>query len=408
MSNALNRRKNCSLEYLSEQSIEELFQAAGIGCDYEATTDEEERDLEIFREVPDPNKEVVIQPVEEDVKDFSNKAPVKRRLHGKQYVPPVLRLLRTGGEWTYLLESHEIVDEEYKEMDWDEKEKAQMWDGLVQAGLRQAILEEKGYMDFSEVGKLVKTMEEEAQEIEARLARCMKADEEKVMEECSEAAKEVLTSRTVALDEVKRNLGEWIPSLSAEYQSLLSHGAIKPISQEEYQKLQERLEVTTVPGMVVSVIKPPYKLKSRFVACGNYVEMDPNEIPETAAGGLDAIVARVMVSVAARRKWRICTADVRTAFLQADRRPTPGRATVVTPPGLLKETNILQEGCQERWLIQKAIYGLIESPKDWADHRDAVLQRIKWIDEETKKEKWIERTDENHLWQVRTSGSLGT
>ena len=162
--------------------------------------------------------------------------------------------------------------------------------------------------------------------------------------------------------------------------------------------------MTTIPGMVVSVIKPPYKLKSRFVACGNYVEVDPQDVPETAAGGLDAIVARVMVAMAARHHWTVSTADVRTAFLQAERRSTPGRVTVVTPPSLLKDTQILKEGSQEKWLIQKAIYGLIESPKDWADHRDAILQKVCWFDEATKTQRWIERTAENHLRQVRSDG----
>lgn len=47
---------------------------------------------------------------------------------------------------------------------------------------------------------------------------------------------------------------------------------------------------------------------------------------------------------------------------------------------------------------------LSESPKNWADHGDAVLQKVEWLDKNTRKEKWIERTAENHLWQVRTEG----
>ena len=47
---------------------------------------------------------------------------------------------------------------------------------------------------------------------------------------------------------------------------------------------------------------------------------------------------------------------------------------------------------------------LSESPKNWADHGDAVLQKVEWLDKNTRKEKWIERTAENPLWQVRTEG----
>ena len=45
--------------------------------------------------------------------------------------------------------------------------------------------------------------------------------------------------------------------------------------------------------------------------------------------------------------------DVKTAFLQAPRRMTPGRATVISPPMGLKEADILQSGnCEKmvsRW-----------------------------------------------------------
>ena len=163
--------------------------------------------------------------------------------------------------------------------------------------------------------------------------------------------------------------------------------------EEDFEDIQEGDEGRALPR-IVHVDDQPHQgnIKRRLMG---------KQSPPTAAGGLDAIVARVMVAMAARNEWSICTADVRTAFLQAERRPTPGKVTIVTPPGLLKETGILQKGAQERWLIQKAIYGLIESPKDWADHRDAILKKVKWIDQNTKKQKWIERTAENHLWQVK-------
>ena len=363
------------------------------------------------------------------VDDQPHQGNIKRRLMGKQsppaaYSQPLLRVLRSGGECTIqeVMDAMDFEEEkenhpEEEDFNWGENRSSTMqewyeeegwrWDQgqhksmadlhhsvqavelLQQSEMRKLCKEEIGRMNQVTHGKIVLKLEGECEELEKRLMKMQ-------MEE-----KEVFTSRTVPLEEVRQNLEEWIPSLQSEYQSLLTHEAIKPISQEEYQELHQEMEVTTIPGMVVSVVKPPYKLKSRFVACGNYVQIDPQQVPETAAGGLDAIVARVMVAMAARNEWAICTADVRTAFLQAERRPTPGKVTIVTPPGLLKETGILQKGAQERWLIQKAIYGLIESPKDWADHRDAILKKVKWIDRNTKKQKWIERTAENHLWQVK-------
>ena len=353
-------------------------------------------------------------------------SPIENPRMASQHEEPLFRVLRSGGECTLQdlvnetgLDSGEEEDVNWGEHmgtmeEWYDKEgcrwkdlqpqqdgveeistlhrQVQAVELLQQSEMRKLCREEVGRMDSVTQGKIVLKLEEECEELEARL-KMMQLEE-----------KEVFTSRTVALEEVRSNLDEWIPSLQAEYQSLLSYEAIQPISVMEYQKLHQSVEVTTIPGMVVSVIKPPYKLKSRFVACGNHVEVDPQDIPEIAAGGLDAIVARVMVAIAARHQWCINTADVRTAFLQAERRPTPGKVTVVTPPGLLRDTQILQEGPQERWLIKKAIYGLIESPKDWADHRDSVLQKVRWVDQETKQERWIEKTAENHLWQVRTRG----
>ena len=80
------------------------------------------------------------------------------------------------------------------------------------------------------------------------------------------------------MEEVKKNLKEWIPSPQAESQSLLSHEAIRPISRREYQKLHADYEVTTIPGVVVSVIKSPYKLKwlARTI-CGGQPAGDPRD-----------------------------------------------------------------------------------------------------------------------------------
>ena len=86
-----------------ENTVDELFRAAGIGEEYEPTDDEEALQ-DLFQEAADDDKEVVVQSVPEDVRDFATSQPVRRRLHGKQYVPPVLRLLCTGGEWAYSMD----------------------------------------------------------------------------------------------------------------------------------------------------------------------------------------------------------------------------------------------------------------------------------------------------------------
>ncbi len=73
---------------------------------------------------------------------------------------------------------------------------------LQQSEMRKLCKEEVGRMDQVTHGKIVLKLDEECEELEKRLKKMQ-------MEE-----KEVFTSRTVALEEVKQNLEEWIPSLS--------------------------------------------------------------------------------------------------------------------------------------------------------------------------------------------------
>ena len=62
----------------------------------------------------------------------------------------------------------------------------------------------------------------------------------------------------------------------------------------------------------------------------------------------------------------MCT-DIHTAFLNAPRRDD-GRTIVVEVPSVFKELGIAQR--DEMWVIDKAVYGLTTSPRDWSVHRD--------------------------------------
>ena len=79
-------------------------------------------------------------------------------------------------------------------------------------------------------------------------------------------------TRTVTLEEVRKDLEGWTSALQAEYKSLIDHGAIRPLSEKEFQQVKEVNEdVTTIPGMLVATLKPPSRWKARVVACGNYM-----------------------------------------------------------------------------------------------------------------------------------------
>lgn len=198
-----------------------------------------------------------------------------------------------------------------------------------------------------------------------------------VQEELQQPDQETLVTRSVPLEEVKKGLKEWTPALEAEYRSLLTHKAIVPIDEREYQQIREECKVVeSIPGMLVATLKPPARKKARVVACGNHVQSGA-ERGDLSAGGIDAIAFRSLVSAAVREGFSLGTADVKTAFLQAPRKGLPGRETVVQPPTILKEAGILKYGWSERWKITGALYGLVESPRDWADFRDRKLREMR-------------------------------
>ena len=203
---------------------------------------------------------------------------------------------------------------------------------------------------------------------------------------------EVLVNQPVSLEEVRRNLPAWKDALKSEYDSLRNYGAIPPVGAEDFARLQEEYEVVeTPPTMLVAVKKPPMRLKARAVACRNHAEGNA-----TTAGGIDTVVVRTLVSLALDQELSILTSDVRTAFLQAPRRSTPGRITVLTP-AILREAQCLElQG--ERWVVEKAMYGLTESPEDWGDFRNSRVKEMKWWSQGVKR--WLRRSAEPHLWEV--------
>lgn len=151
---------------------------------------------------------------------------------------------------------------------------------------------------------------------------------------------ETLVTKTLTLDEVRKELAEWNDPIKAEYDSLLKHKAIEPINREQHQELQRTHDIEVIPGKLAATIKPSFKRKARLVACGN--QAITNEDAEVAAGGL-------------------CTVSTKSLVPKA-------KLTLVTPPAITKEVQVCG---QEWWLVKGALYGLVESSRDWATYRDA-------------------------------------
>ena len=262
------------------------------------------------------------------------------------------------------------------------------WATLEHLHLRKLETEERQLTTGDQPSmEVIAKIDEQCKDIEKRIEESealQKADEE-----------EVLVNQPVPLEEVRRNLLQWKEALKKEYDSLKGYGAIRPIGSKEYAELQEQYEVVeSLPTMLVAVKKPPMKLKARVVACGNHAQ---EATGCTTAGGVDTVVVRTLVSLAAHKGLTILTSDIKTAFLQAPRRLTPGRITILTPPAILREAQLLQlQG--ERWVVEKAMYGLTESPKDWGDYRNMRMSAMKWSSQGFQR--WLRKSPEPHLWEV--------
>eukprot|EP00435_Cladocopium_sp_Y103_P038480 s1047_g10.t1 len=160
---------------------------------------------------------------------------------------------------------------------------------------------------------------------------------------------ETLVTRTLTLDEMRNDLDAWKEPIRAEYQSLLNHGAIEPISREAVKKLQETHEVEIILG---GCDQATFQKEARPVACGN--QAYKNEHAEVAAGGLCAISVRSLISRASQKSWCCATVDVKTAFLQAPRREEVKKLTCMSPPSIEREI------CGDSlWRVRGALYGLL-------------------------------------------------
>ena len=344
------------------------------------------------------------------------------RLHGKQTVPPALAVLRLGGEWMVMnneknmqgvqqtgqggevLQTDHGGEEPKTEHGGDQQKDINAWTDLALLqlrNLREVEQEERAMMMCEEDAHMALQCRRQCDELEHRLC-ALQAEE---VAQTKEMIEETLVTRTIPVEEVRKDLDNWKEAIQAEYDSLMNHKAIRALSEEEFKEIQCNKEtVNVIPGRLVTVVKPPQKRKARIVACGNFLD-EQHDKQEVSAGGLDTVVLRSIISLASERGWTLGTADVRTAFLQAPRRESNQKATVIVPPSIVRAAGVLRHGYNERWLVCKALYGLVESPKDWAVFRDQQLKGMSWESTATGQKLRLRLTPEPHLWKVTAMDS---
>jgi len=66
--------------------------------------------------------------------------------------------------------------------------------------------------------------------------------------------------------------------------------------------------------------------------------------------------------------------DIKGTFLLAPRRKRD--VTVLKPPAVLFQKGVVSQ--DTLWSVNKAVYGLVESPADWSDYRNKEIAVMQW------------------------------
>ena len=115
-----------------------------------------------------------------------------------------------------------------------------------------------------------------------------------------------------------------------------------------------------------------YKHKSRLVICGNFATWGEHS---TTTTNLDALLLRLMLSLACSRETTWSSVDITSAFLNADIHEDD--TILITPPPILVKMDIVKPNTV--WRVKKAIYGLREAPRLWQPERDQQLQDLDFV-----------------------------
>ena len=332
-------------------------------------------------------------------------APVKRRVTRKgaperlfagQYEAdhgPSIAKLQEGGECMQE-EQEDCIQEEQEDEITEEDQGAlrlsqhvelQKYVKELAAQLQGGDMEAGDMVNMGKVVAQVKLMEDQMVDHDIKVRTMMAKVEE-----------EVLQTKVIPLEQVRASMDDWQDAFRKEYENLTS-GPVTRITQKEFEELKATHEVEVVPAKAVATRKPD-KRKARFVACGNYSTSVPEN--DVSTGGIDSAAIRALVHVAAIRNYEVGSIDVRAAFLQAPRRTSSGRVTIVEPPNILLAMGLIQPG--EKWRVNTALYGFTESPSDWGDFRDKGLREMAWMDGNSAMK--FEATEESNLWRIVRDG----
>ena len=287
-----------------------------------------------------------------------------------------------------LLEEEEILLEEYYRMGKQVTQEADITHQLLVDMIEQTA-DEMVQAEGEEITKCLKGMS------------CDNSDSHEiddVEKHLSELEGELQVVINVPLDQVKRNLSAWVPAIDKELGVLFKNGeggTLRKISLKEAKRRERAGELTIVPSKLVFTCKPPnqgaapkshgdtkpkepkakWRRKCRLVLCGNFAERPEGQSQaELYAAGASADSMRVALVLASVCYWAGAGSDINGAFLLAPW-PRHMRRYAILPP----KTLVLAERAtdQEAWEVDRALYGLRESPAVWSDFRRQRLRNAK-------------------------------
>ena len=160
---------------------------------------------------------------------------------------------------------------------------------------------------------------------------------------------------------------EWRGALKTEFGNHESQGTFKVVDRPGNTRLIPltwRLQTKTMPDGSVD------KYKARLVAAGNQQPIDPNEV--TSAPTTDQPIVKIILITALQFGWSIKQADVKAAYLHADLEQNV-YARFPTHAQLHFDNFDPHKQCLK---IEKSLYGLRVSCRNWYDHFAGKLRSI--------------------------------
>ncbi|CAE7644739.1 GIP [Symbiodinium microadriaticum] len=210
----------------------------------------------------------------------------------------------------------------------------------------------------------------------------------------------------VTIAQVKEHIAEWIPAAKSEVEALEQMGAIIRLVGSDANAEMKAPGTQVLPAKTVFTVKPGsggnyFRRKCRVVGCGNF-ESKSNDL-DLYAGGIPADVLRTCLVEASSRKLSAFITDIKNAFLLAPIPQAERTRIMLRPPKILEAMNITQPG--ELWWVDRAVYGLRQSPRWWGEHRDAVLAEAKWPSKRYGNLCLRQSGVEGNLWKMTTTSN---